>query len=594
MGFGRSLALALFALQFVAMDALLRRGATHPWASSSGTLALGLLSACFWLSLALASGRGAWRRVALGAVAGSMLAFQWLFHARLSRFLDRYVARSALLSWGDVAPAFVVELPRLAAVAVLFSVIEIFCLRVARSPVAVRPSRAALAAVAALVILPFTPAAKGPPDLRLLDVVASLPNLSPERVAIAATSVPVLRAQRGALPNVVLIVTESVRADEYCSEPRPDCPTAPEINALLPERIGLPEMRSTASYTVLSLSALITGRPQNIERAELFRSPTLFDAVKALERDGVRPYTAYFASQEAPMFAWDDPARSTDAYVTFETLFQQQGTSLNADVRLSEMFRARLPDLPSPFFVVLHFHDTHLLYGFDEARAPFQPWTRSVRWEALTELKNAYRNAIHAQDRAIAASVRALREDPRWKDTFVLFTSDHGEAFGEHGAIHHGQNLFDEQIHVPAWIAHGDAALTPAETSALRASAKGFHTHLDVAPTVLDLFGLLDSPELAPHVAKMPGRSLLRGHSAGPNPVAMTSCSDTFPCPFNTWGVLWGEHKLHSSGWDTGFRCDTLRGGVESPAAPGDPVCEALWERSRVEFSELPNGAPND
>lgn len=592
---GRALALGLFCFQFVAMDLVLRRGrATHSWASSAGPAGLAVLSACLWLALAWSCGRSAWRRVGVGILAGTVLAFQGLFHGRLSRFLDRHVARSALLSWGDVSPAFTAELPRLVAFAVLFSVVEIFWLRAVRVPRFVRPPRAALAAAALLGLLLLAPAAKGPPDLRLLDVVASLPFLSPERVAVAATSVPSLRAQRGSLPNVVLIVTESVRADEYCSEPRPDCPTAPEINALLPDRLGFPEMRATASYTVLSLSALVTGRAQNIPRAELFRSPTLFDAIKAVERDGRRPYTAYFSSHEAPMFPWDDPARSTDAYVTFETLFQEQGTSLNADVRLAEMFRERLRDMPSPFFAVLQFHDTHLLYGFDEARAPFHPWTRSVRWGSLEALKNAYRNAIHAQDRAIASAVRALREDPRWRDTVVLFTSDHGEAFGEHGAIHHGQNLFDEQIHVPAWIAHGEGALTPAEAAALRANARAFRTHLDVAPTVLDLFGLLDSPGLAPHVAKMPGRSLIRGYSDPSPPVPLTSCSDAFPCPFNTWGLLWGEHKLHAHGWDTGFHCDVLRGGVEAPARAGDPVCEALWERSLIEHPELPNGAPND
>ena len=37
---------------------------------------------------------------------------------------------------------------------------------------------------------------------------------------------------------------------------------------------------------LLLLSALVTGRAQNIDRAELFRSPTLFDAVKAKAQGG--------------------------------------------------------------------------------------------------------------------------------------------------------------------------------------------------------------------------------------------------------------------------------------------------------------------
>lgn len=592
---GRASLLVLFCLQFVTIDVVLRRArAIQPWASWPWVAGLVLLSPCLWLALVAACGRSTARRVILGIVSGTTLAFQWMFFARLSRFLDRHVLESALLSWRDVSPAFVAELPRFAAVATLFSVVEIAWLHAARSPFEVRPARALASAAALLGLLAIVTGANGPPDLRLLDALASMPFLSAEREAVAATSVPVLRPERRSLPNVVLVVTESVRADEYCSEHRPDCPTAPEVNALLPERIGLSEMRSTASFTVLAMSALVTGRGQNVSRAELFRSPTLFDAVKALERNGKRPYTAYFSAHDSQMFAWDDPARSIDAFVTFESLFRAEGESLNADLRLSEMFQRRLRDLPSPFFVVLHFHDTHLLYGFDEEKAPFKPWTRSVRWEAMGELKNAYRNAIHAQDKAIAAALRALREDPRWSETFVLFTSDHGEAFGEHGAIHHGQNVFDEQIHVPAWVAHGDAVLTAEEAAALRETAKDFHTHLDVTPTVLDLFGLLDAPDLAPHVAKMPGKSLLRPRSGASEPAPLTSCSETFPCPFNTWGLLLGGHKLHAHGWDSGFRCDTLHGGVEAPAAAGDPVCELLRRRARVAFPTLPNGAPND
>src|SRR5690606_37763777 len=41
---------------------------------------------------------------------------------------------------------------------------------------------------------------------------------------------------------------------------------------------------------------------------------------------------------------------------------------------------------------------------------------------------------------------RGLRER-----TWIVVTSDHGEAFGDHGYLAHGQTLFDELIRVP-WI----------------------------------------------------------------------------------------------------------------------------------------------
>lgn len=594
-GWARTLLLPVFCLQFVGLEYYLRGGrALHHWALAPNAKALLLQSAALWLGLILVCGRSLVRRIGVGLLAGFVLAFQALFFIRFARFLDRRAAVSALLSWQDVAPAFYAEMPKLAAAVVLAASVEILILRAVKLPRWPKPQWALLLALLSLALVPFTVTFAAPPDLRLLDVIAALPSASPERTAIAATSVPDVRPQRAALPNVVLIVTESVRADEYCSEPRPSCPTAPEINALLPDRIGLPEMRSTASFTRLSLAALVTGRAQNIPRADLLRSPTVFDAVKAVQGQGSKPYTAYWSAHYAPMFPWEDPARSLDSFVTYDTLFEQEGKSHIADARLAEMFRERLKTLPSPFLVVLHFHDTHVLYGFDEAAAPFSPWTRTVRWETLGELRNAYRNAIHAQDHRVADAMRALKADPRWESTFVIFTSDHGEGFGEHSAIHHGQNVMDEQIHVPGWIAHGERAVTAVEAAALRANAKRFLTHLDVAPTVLDLYGLLGSKELAPHIKKMPGRSMLRLYSTPSQPAPLTNCSETFPCPFNNWGLLRGARKIESQAWDMGFQCRGLEGGREELLPLTDRECESLLEESRGHFPELPNGAPND
>ncbi|MEZ4297038.1 MAG: sulfatase-like hydrolase/transferase [Polyangiaceae bacterium] len=591
---GRWALFPLFCLQFVLLDLVLRRARAfeHLRGSSWATLAA-LHSAALWLVLALSVRKSAVGRSFVGLLAGAAVAFQVLFFARFGRFADRFVARSALLSWEDIAPAFTAELPRLIAVAVIAGVIEAFWLRACTLPV-IRVRRVLPLAALLVLAVPLTASPKAPPDLRLLDVTTLVPVASPERAAVAQTSLPVVKSPRAALPNVVLVITESVRADEYCSSPVDDCPTAPQVNSLFPERVGFSNMRSTASFTVVSMSALVTGRGQNIPRRELLSSPTLFDIARSLETAGDKVYTAYWSAHHAPMFHWEDPKRSVDSYVTFDTLFEQEGKSRIADVRLAQMFQERLASLPSPFFVVLHFHDTHILYAFDEDDAPFQPWTRDVSWETMPRLRNAYRNAIHAQDRSIAASLRALKSDPRWADTFVFFTSDHGEAFGEHSSIHHGQNILDEQVRVPAFAAFGESVLSREEEESLRAASGAFVTHLDVAPTVLDLYGVWTAPELFTHVSKMQGRSLLRPLSRPGRVVPMTNCSETFPCPFNNWGLLRGDTKLEAQAWDAGWTCWKLTPNGEIKAREGDPDCESLEEESRTEHPLLPSGAPNE
>jgi hypothetical protein len=588
--------LALFVTQFVALDLALRRGrALHQITSSPGAALAALHSVLLWGAIAIAAGKRPLVRVAAALLAGFAAAFQGLFHERLGRFADHHVVRSALASWGDVAPAFHAEVPRLVALAILVAALQELWLRACARPALSRRHvrHAGVGALALLLLSPLSATFRGPPDLRLFGAVRGLPLGSPAPAAVAATRLAGLQSTRASLPNVVVILTESVRADEYCSAPADECKAAPEVNALLPDRVGLPQMRSSASFTVVSLAALFTGRTQNMPREDLLRAPTLFDAVSALGAGEKKPFTAYWSAHEAPMFHWGDPKRSIDSYVTFETLFDQAGESTIADVRLAEMFAEELSGLRSPYFLVLHFHDTHILYGFDEARAPFSPWTREVRWETMPGLRNAYRNAIHAQDRSVAAAMRALRADPRWASTFVLFTSDHGESFGEDSAIHHGQSMLDEQVHVPAWVAHGKDALSAPQAAALRENAGALVTHLDIAPTLLDLYGVWGSPELLPHTARMPGRSLLRP-LAPAKAVAMTNCSETFPCAFNTWGLMRGEHKIEAQAWDSEWQCHRIGGDEEEPLPLRDPACQSLVAESRGQFAELPSGTPND
>lgn len=253
-----------------------------------------------------------------------------------------------------------------------------------------------------------------------------------------------------------------------------------------------------------------------------------------------------------------------------------------------------LPELPAASVIMLHLANTHAPYFVDAAHAPFVPYGHVVTWSGMPELLNAYRDSIVEQDRTLARAVKAFVAHAGAHPWLVVFTSDHGEAFGEHGAIHHGQNLMDEQVHVPAWIASGNGALTTVQEQALRGHASRFLTHLDLLPTVLDVLGVWDNSSVAEHRRVMPGRSLLRPFEPRA-PIPVTNCTAMFPCPLNTWGLYAGDRKLVSRVWDGGWSCLALGGdpGEEREAAQGDPACERLRDLSRRTFPLLPNGAPN-
>ena len=63
---------------------------------------------------------------------------------------------------------------------------------------------------------------------------------------------------------------------------------------------------------------------------------------------------------------------------------------------------------------------------------------------------DTYDAEIRSMDRGLAMLVDGLRERGLYDDALILFTSDHGEEFHEHGWVGwHSHTLYDELLRVP-------------------------------------------------------------------------------------------------------------------------------------------------
>jgi len=91
-----------------------------------------------------------------------------------------------------------------------------------------------------------------------------------------------------------------------------------------------------------------------------------------------------------------------------------------------------------------------------------------------------YRVQIKYLDRELERLYEFLDAEFGFKRTALVFTSDHGEEFFEHGDLGHRAKVYDELVHVPL-VAYSEAfdARTVEETV----------SHVDVGPTVADLLG---------------------------------------------------------------------------------------------------------
>ena len=592
MAASRRLLHALFCLQLAALDVALRGPvfyAAHPRAV--GYLVASAAFLHLVASLHLRPGLRAAAALVLGLGVTAQGAFFRYYHAPF----DDQAAAAARLAWVDVRPVVVHGLPLLAGAVLAIAAIQLAWLTFWPPP---PRHRGAAAAVLALGVLAGGPLRDGTAEVRTASAAAAFAfPARPPRPAGTHPVLPPLASRRARVPSILFVITESVRASDACGDAPGPCAMSPEVAAMLPSRVPLLEMRATSSYTAISMSVLLTGLPQVGNRDAINASPDLFDLVRAARADGRPVGIHYWSAQKPNFFERSDPASAVDSYLTAETMLGrtiedvEEAVSAGLDRRLADECRKRIPALQAPYVAIVHYSGTHEPYFFDEDHAPYRPFGRVVSWRGMEDLHRSYLNAIVEQDHSIATCVRAFLDAQGDAPHLVVFTSDHGESFGERWAIHHGQNLYDEQIHVPAFVYAGGGALDPGEARALEAARHAPVTHFDVLPTILDALGVLDHFALARFRSAMLGRSLLRPLPDPPAPVPITDCSEMWQCPLNTWGMLGGGRKLTAQVWDGAWRCLELEGGEREVDLAR---CADLVEASRRWFPLRPNGTPNE
>jgi glucan phosphoethanolaminetransferase (alkaline phosphatase superfamily) len=379
--------------------------------------------------------------------------------------------------------------------------------------------------------------------------------------------------------NVVLIVTESVRAQSVCVTPRKEgekCVYTPFSNAAAPDRIGLDQMRALDSTTAISVSVLWDGLLPTESRERLHTAPLLWEYAHAAGFEAT-----YWTSQhmlfgnsgtwlEGLPVARRISATELDPFAEFET-----GAD---DGKLVDHVLAEIDELHEPFLAVVHLSNTHFPYRVDPDFAPFQPEAEASGPGYEKEIWNRYHDALYLQDRSVGRLIEGLHQKRTADRTVTLFVSDHGEQLREKGAVGHTGTLYDVEIRVPFWIDAPKGTLTPVERSNLVALSEEHApvTELDVLPTMLDLIGVWDAPELAEHRAHIAGESLLRGGSSPDHIWPLTNCTELWACAFKNWGAIRGTKKLIANEGDHSWNCFDVAHDPDEVAPLPLSECEDL------------------
>lgn len=284
---------------------------------------------------------------------------------------------------------------------------------------------------------------------------------------------------------MLLVVLDSLAAG-HASGPGSARDTTPHLAALAARGLLVRRAYAPTAWTVPSVASLLTGLEQ--ERHGLRHlggrlpasRPTLAEAF----RQAGYSTLAFFQNpllegtglergfESARVFDWDQPEEAVQAAI------------------------AALGDRTGPWMAYVHLAPPHMPY------LPPAPWRHSYAPLEPIEVDGTVAScrAIHRagllpDDPRVAALSARYDENVRYADallgrlldalgasTLVAVTSDHGEAFMEHGAQGHNATVYEEMVRVPLVLAGPGLPAGRALSSPV--------TLLDVGPTLLDLCGL--------------------------------------------------------------------------------------------------------
>lgn len=327
-------------------------------------------------------------------------------------------------------------------------------------------------------------------------------------------------------PNVLFISVDTLRADHLgCYGYARD--TSPHIDALAKQSVRFENALTQAPWTLPSYGSVFTGLDPSRHWAG-----AVYSREHCFGHDVTAPSTKGRHAQPldasvktlAELFA--ESGWQTAGFVNNQFLAPSYGLDrgfqryalyeYNASYGV-DLARDWIAERDRPWFCFVHLMDPHMRYG------PPEPWdakfadaplaqTKAEGWppaldavrasktaasdEAFKARLIAYYDAeIAFTDNEIGRLLATLESSGALANTIVVFHSDHGEEFWEHGGFEHGHTLHQELLHVPVMIRF-DGHLAP------RVVPERMRAY-DLFPTLLELCGLpvpadLDAQSLVP------------------------------------------------------------------------------------------------
>lgn len=298
-------------------------------------------------------------------------------------------------------------------------------------------------------------------------------------------SQPTARAQTGETGhdfNLVLVTIDALRIDlGFMGYPRS---VSPNLDALAKRSTVFERAYSMSSYTGKSVGPMMIGK----FASECWRDGGHFDAYRPENTLlAERLQSAGFRTMGAASHWYFDPkfglSQGMDIW-DLSTVVGGPGGPVYTLVTSAALTDVGIKLLSDPknvqgrFFLWIHYLDPHQYY----VRHPETP-------DLLPAVSNGdkalYDGEVWYTDHHVGRLLDFVASNPWGDRTIIVVTSDHGEAFGEHGVRGHGVDLWESLVRVPLVVYV--PGVEPHRVHVKRSL-------VDLVPTLLDLLGLPQPP----------------------------------------------------------------------------------------------------
>lgn len=303
------------------------------------------------------------------------------------------------------------------------------------------------------------------------------------------------RRKGASKPNIILYLIDALRADSLQPYGYKK-PVSPNIQGFSRESLVFENAYAQSAWTRASIASIFTGLyPSShlVEGRYDRLSASLPTISTELKRHSYGTYGFITNGNVSRDFGF---GKGFDVYQHLKERSGSKEIHVQSDELIATVDDFLETTPAQPFFLYVHATDPHEPYtpepfpvedlpqcAFDDPatyRASYVIYGKSKYGEDQLECVRAlYDSEILKTDFYFGQFLNHLKERNLYDNSVILLTADHGEAFGGHGSLHHGQSLYEAEIRIPLLIRFpGEKATSKRISTRVR--------HIDILPTVLD------------------------------------------------------------------------------------------------------------